>query len=199
MEAPSALPKDNGERNEWMGKYLPPMHTDCTLRFDILEQQDTILRCTVDRRHDVPGFIRSKNHRSICTQRKNEDYLPNRNEGEIKTAELFSNLLERRAYGHLILIFPVEHGTVPSIAAKEHLDLLRFDNPRRPKRLESIKDPSPREVLAGRASQRELLGERSAGFDGIGEVDGDGSVIPPVQAMEAVCGNPDRGKVVVVA
>jgi len=130
---------------------------------------------------------------------KNEVYLPNRNESEVKTAELFSNLLERRAYGHLILIFPVEYGTVPSVATKEYLDLLRFDNPRRPERLESIEEPPSREVLAGRASQRELLGKRRAGLDGIGEVDGDGSVIPPVQAVEAVCGDPDRGKVVMVA
>ena len=134
----------------------------------------------------------------ICNQ-ENGGCLPNRNESEIETAEFFSNLLERRAYGQLILVFPIEHGTVPSIATKEHLHLPRFDSPRGPKRLESIEDPSPREVLAGRASQPELLGKRSAGFDGIGKVDGDGSVVPPVQAVEAICGDSDRGKEVVVA
>ena len=47
------------------GKHLPPMHTDRTLRFDILEQKDTILRSTVDRRNEVSWFICPKNNGSI--------------------------------------------------------------------------------------------------------------------------------------
>lgn len=178
------------------------MHTDRTLRLDILEQKDTILRSTVDRRHGVSRFIRPKNNGSMCTTnqiRGNKGFLPDRNESKIEATKLFSNLFKRRAYGQLILVFPVEHGTVSSITAKEHFHLLRLDCPRGPERLESVEDPAPREVLAGCASQLELLSERSGSFYGIGDIDGNVSVIPPVQAVEAVRGDSDRGEVVVVA
>jgi len=43
-----------------MENYSPPMHANCTSCFDILEQKDAILWCTVDRRHEVSGLICSK-------------------------------------------------------------------------------------------------------------------------------------------
>ena len=147
-------------------EYLPPVHTNRTSRFDILEQKHTILWCTVNGRHEVSRFIRSKptGLLNISYERcENEDHRPNRNKREIESTKHFPNLLEHRAYGHFILVLPVEHGAVRSIATEEHFHLVRFDDPRGPERLETIEDSASCEVLARRAGQLELLAKTALG------------------------------------